>query len=82
MRATIAPSSPIDSFLRNLHIEKKLLTVVPCLDEIVKVLDEVFDDNNRNCCISSLTYRFRYCCAVGKLVLYDILLARKPLLIA
>ena len=44
------------------------LTFVPGLNGIVKVSDEVFDDNNRKCRISSLVYRFRDYCAVAKLI--------------
>ena len=69
----IAPPNPIAHFPRSIPAEEKSnsLTFVPCMNGIVKVSDEVFDDNNRKCRISSLVYRFRDCCAVAKLIRLD-----------
>ena len=69
----IAPPNPITTFLRRIPAEKKStsLTFVPCLNGIVKFSDEVSDDNNRKCCMSSLVYRFRECFAVAKLITLD-----------
>ena len=60
-------------FLRSIPAEEKStpLTFVPCMNGVVKVSDEVFDDNNRKCRISSLVYRFRDCCAVAKSIRLD-----------
>ena len=69
----IAPPNPIAIFSGSIPAEDKSTTsaFVPCLNGIVKVSDEVIDDNNRKCRISSLVYRFRDCCAVAKLIGLD-----------
>ena len=68
-----APPNPIATFLRSIPGEEKLtpLTFDLCLNGIVKVPDEVFDNNNTKCRISSPVYRFRDRSAVAKLIRLD-----------